>query len=104
MALDNFVGQDSVRQQVSSLIQLARKTGDLLPHLLLSGPPETGKATLARALSTEAGVASQIISTPVLKKLDLVGVMTNVRAHEIAIIEEIQDLKVDAQSWIEDVL
>ena len=104
MAFDKFVGQDSVRQQVGSLIQLARKTGDLLPHLLLSGPPEVGKATLARALSEKAGVGTQILPTTGLKKLDFIGVVTNMRAHEIAIIEEIQDLKGDAQSWIEEVL
>jgi len=89
----DFVGQDSIKENLSIFVEAAKKRGEALDHILFCGPPGLGKTTLSRILAQELGVGIQTTSGPVLeKKGDLAGNLTNLAEREILFIDEIHRL------------
>ena len=92
--LDEFIGQERVRESLSIAIEAALKRRDPLDHLLFHGPPGLGKTTLATLMAREMGVNIKTTSGPVLEKpADLVGILTNQREGDILFIDEIHRLR-----------
>lgn len=92
--LDEFIGQDSVRESLRIAIEAARQRREPLDHLLFHGPPGLGKTTLASLMAREMGVNIKTTSGPVLEKpADLVGALTNQREGDILFIDEIHRLR-----------
>lgn len=89
----DFVGQDSIKENLSVFVEAARKRNEALDHILFCGPPGLGKTTLSRILASELGVSIQSTSGPVLeKKGDLAGNLTNLAERELFFIDEIHRL------------
>src|SRR5215471_21718770 len=99
--LADFAGQAKVKENLAIAIEAARKRGESMDHVLLYGPPGLGKTTLASIISHELGVGFQQTSGPVLqKKLDLVGILSNVQFREVFFIDEIHRLLPDVEEMI----
>lgn len=89
----DFIGQDSIKENLSIFVEAAKRRGEALDHILFCGPPGLGKTTLSRILAQELGVGIQTTSGPVLeKKGDLAGNLTNLAEREILFIDEIHRL------------
>ncbi len=91
--LDEFIGQDKLKEQLSIFIQAARQRGDALDHVLLFGPPGLGKTTLANILATEMGSTMRQTSGPVIEKAgDLAAMLTNLEENDVLFVDEIHRL------------
>ena len=91
--LDDFIGQDRVRENLRVFIDAARGRGEPLDHVLLVGPPGLGKTTLAQIVARELGVGLRATSGPVLQRAgDLAAVLTNLQARDVLFIDEIHRL------------
>src|ERR1700674_2092812 len=90
-ALDDYIGQDRVRENLQVSIAAAKQRGEALDHVLLYGPPGLGKTTLAYVIGNELGAPVRATSGPVLEKPgDLAGILTSLVEHEVLFIDEIQ--------------
>ncbi len=88
--LDEYIGQDRVRENLQVSIAAASQRAEALDHVLLYGPPGLGKTTLAYVIGNELGVAVRSTSGPVLEKPgDLAAMLTNLQAREVLFIDEI---------------
>ena len=91
--LDEYIGQDHVRENLQVAIAAARQRHEPLDHVLLHGPPGLGKTTLAHVIANEMGVAIRATSGPAIEKPgDLVGIVTNLQPGEVLFIDEIHRL------------
>src|SRR5260370_7138004 len=91
--LADFTGQSKLKENLSIAIEDARKRGEAMDHVLLYGPPGLGKTTLASIIAEELGVPFTTTSGPVLqKKLDLTGILSNIRLHQVFFFAEIHPL------------
>jgi Holliday junction DNA helicase RuvB len=92
-ALDEYIGQDRVRENLQVSIAAARGRGEALDHVLLYGPPGLGKTTLAYVIGNEMGVPVRATAGPVIEKPgDLAAMLTNLQQHEVLFIDEIHRL------------
>jgi holliday junction DNA helicase RuvB len=88
--LDEYIGQDRVRENLHVAIAAARQRNEPLDHVLLHGPPGLGKTTLAYVIANELAVPVRATSGPAIEKPgDLVGIVTNLAAREVLFIDEI---------------
>ena len=92
-ALNDFIGQPALRDNLRVFIEAARKRSDAMDHVLLFGPPGLGKTTLAQIVAKELGVGFRATSGPVLAKAgDLAAILTNLEANDVLFIDEIHRL------------
>lgn len=99
--LDDYIGQDRVRENLQVSIAAARQRGEALDHVLLYGPPGLGKTTLGYVIANELGVPVKTTSGPVIEKPgDLVGILSNLQDREVLFIDEIHRM----QPTIEEIL
>ncbi len=91
--LDEYVGQEKIREQLSIFIEATRKRGEALDHVLLFGPPGLGKTTLSHIIAHELGVNLRQTSGPVLERPgDLAALLTNLEPRDVLFIDEIHRL------------
>lgn len=91
--LQEFIGQDSLREKLGIYIQAARDRGESLDHVLLHGPPGLGKTTLAFIISREMGVNVRVTSGPAVERAgDLAAILTNLSPRDVLFIDEIHRL------------
>ncbi len=99
--LADFAGQPKLKEILAIAIEAAKQRGEAMDHVLLYGPPGLGKTTLAGIIASELGVNLQQTSGPVLqKKLDLVGILSNLQEREVFFIDEIHRLLPDVEEMI----
>jgi Holliday junction DNA helicase RuvB len=88
--LDEYIGQDRVREQLQVAIAAAKQRGEALDHVLLYGPPGLGKTTLAGVIAHELGVTIHATAGPVIEKPgDLAALLTRLQSREVLFIDEI---------------
>jgi Holliday junction DNA helicase RuvB len=92
--LDEFLGQKTMKENLSVFIKAAKERNESLDHLFLIGPPGLGKTTLAQVVARELGVDFKVTSAPALDKpKDLAGILTTVTEKAVFFIDEIHRLK-----------
>ncbi len=92
--LDEFLGQEDVKNNLRVFIEAARGRQEPLDHVFLSGPPGLGKTTLAGIMANELGVETKVTSAPALDKpKDLAGLLTTITERTVFFIDEIHRLK-----------
>src|SRR5687768_704918 len=88
--LDEYIGQERIRENLHVSITAARQRGEALDHVVLYGPPGLGKTTLAAVIAHELGVPIRPTAGPVIEKPgDLAAMLTNLQAKEVLFIDEI---------------
>jgi Holliday junction DNA helicase RuvB len=92
-SLDEFVGQQAVRDNLRVFIKAAQQRSEALDHVLLAGPPGLGKTTLAQIIARELGVQFRATSGPVIQRAgDLAALLTNLEKRDVLFIDEIHRL------------
>jgi Holliday junction DNA helicase RuvB len=91
--LDEYIGQERVKDNLRIAIEAAQKRGEPLDHVLLHGPPGLGKTTLACILAAEMGAQVRITSGPAIERpADIAAILTNLEPHDVIFIDEIHRL------------
>lgn len=92
-SLNEFIGQNKIKDNLKVFIQAATDRGEALDHVLFSGPPGLGKTTLAHVIANELDVGIKTTSGPVLERAgDLAAILTNLDRHDVLFIDEIHRL------------
>jgi holliday junction DNA helicase RuvB len=88
--LDEFVGQEAVKEQLAIALAAAKARGEALDHVLLVGPPGLGKTTLAQIIREELGVGIRNIAGPALeRKGDMAAILTSLELRDVLFVDEI---------------
>jgi len=88
--LDDFVGQESVKEQLAIALAAAKARGEALDHVLLVGPPGLGKTTLAQIVREELGVGIRTVAGPALeRKGDMAAILTGLEDRDVLFVDEI---------------
>jgi len=99
--LADFTGQSKLKEILAIAITAAKARGEALDHVLLHGPPGLGKTTLASIIAQELGVPFDLTSGPILqKKLDLTGILSNIRDRQVFFIDEVHRLLPDVEEML----
>ena len=91
--LDDYLGQQAVREQLKIAIEAAKGRGEAMDHVLIFGPPGLGKTTLSHVIANELGVNLRTTSGPVIERAgDLAALLTNLQPHDVLFVDEIHRL------------
>lgn len=91
--LDDYIGQESIKQNLQISIEAAKQRGDVLDHLLFCGPPGLGKTSMAHIIAREMGVEIRATTGPVIERPgDLAAILTNLEKGDVLFIDEIHRL------------
>ncbi len=101
LSLDEFIGQEQIKDNLRVFITAAQRRGECLDHVLLSGPPGLGKTTLAYIIGAEMGSQVKTTSGPVLDKpASIAGLLTNLDEGDVLFIDEIHRLSPVVEEYL----
>ena len=101
LSIDEYIGQEDVKQNIKVYIEAAKMRGEALDHVLLYGPPGLGKTTLANIIANELGVNIKAASGPSIEKSgDLAAILSTLEPKDVLFIDEIHRMP----SYIEEIL
>jgi Holliday junction DNA helicase RuvB len=96
-SLDEFVGQERVKEQLEIALVAAKARGEALDHVLLAGPPGLGKTSLAHIVREELGVGLRTIAGPAVEKKDIAAILTSLEARDVLFVDEIHRMSRTAE-------
>jgi len=91
-SLDDFVGQERVKEQLGIALTAAKARGEALDHVLLVGPPGLGKTSLAYIVREELGVGIRAVAGPALERKDVAAILTSIEERDVVFVDEIHRL------------
>src|SRR5271170_7392104 len=101
LSFSDFAGQQKTVDRLKIMVSAAKRRGDALNHILLSGPPGLGKTTLAFILGHELGRNVRVTSGPVIEKAgDLAGLLTNLEEGDLLFIDEIHRISKTVEEYL----
>ncbi len=98
--LDEFVGQERIKEQLGIALAAARARGEALDHVLLAGPPGLGKTSLAHVIREELGVGIRTLAGPAVERKDVAAILTSLEERDVLFIDEIHRLARAAEEML----